>query len=254
MLKEIFSGIYKDFTTADLHSRGDGFDSEEAIIRSIHKLQDAQASDDDTLPIGLRTCSLPAFIADRDRDLGPINILDFGGSVGFGYYTTIQCCPGARIEKYDVVEGLALCKAGSRFFDATDTPVRFHSSIPADGHWDWGYLNSTLQYIDDYSGLLSHLANCCRWILLDDVPTGNNPDFVSIQRYYSSQIPHRFFSEKKLLRLFEDLELQVCYQGVYFGSILGKIDGYPMHNFPGSHRIKFSRTYLLQSRRGTYSR
>jgi len=249
MREHIFSGIYPDFAVADLQSYGEGFDSEEAVARAVQKLQEARTSPKSNIPIGLRTCSLPAFIAAQNSHLRPLSILDFGGSVGFGYWTLLQSAPNVKIEKYDIVEGQRLCQAGSELFADLDTPVRFHARISEDCSWDWAYVNSTIQYIDDYPDLLRSLLNCCDWILLDDVPAGSNPDFVSIQRYYSSTVPHRFFCESNLTKLFAELGLNIHYQGIYFGSILGKIDGYPMDNFPASHRITFSRTYLLETQR-----
>ena len=63
MREHIFSGIYPDFAVADLQSYGEGFDSEEAVARAVQKLQEARTSPKSNIPIGLRTCSLPAFIA-----------------------------------------------------------------------------------------------------------------------------------------------------------------------------------------------
>ena len=245
MHRPIFSGIYRQYDEANQHAQGDGFSTPGAIARAVDKLKTLRSLSSSTMLIGLRSSTLPAFLVGLDHQ-NAVSVLDFGGSVGFGYQTVVSCCPDLSIKRYDIVEAPAICDAGSSFFEKSD-PVHFFPQIPTDTTWDIIYLNSCIQYIDKYETLLETLGQRCRFLLIDDLPSGDIPDFISLQTYYDSLIPHRFFSLKNFITLSENSGVKLRYQNTYLGAILGKIQGYPMNNLPADYRIQFSSTLLFGS-------
>jgi putative methyltransferase (TIGR04325 family) len=245
MHKPIFSGIYRQYNEANQHAQGDGFSAPEAIERAVDKLKTLRSRSSSTMLIGLRSSTLPALLVGLDHQ-HPLSVLDFGGSVGFGYQTVVSCCPNLSIERYDIVEAPAICDAGSSIFPIAD-PINFFTQTPIDVTWDIIYLNSCIQYIDEYEALLKTLGKRCRFLLIDDLPSGKIPDFVSLQTYYDSLIPHRFFSLENFIALSVNSGIELRYQNTYLGAILGKIQGYPMNNLPKEYRIQFSSTLLFNS-------
>ncbi len=67
------------------------------------------------------------------------------------------------------------------------------------------YSNSCIQYIETLRHLKSVLLRPWAYLILEDIPNFNGPDFWTRQQYYNFNIPYHFFNINKLRRYIESL-------------------------------------------------
>ena len=145
----------------------------------------------------LRATSLPAFVELIETS----NIFDLGGGSGW----TIELLSERAlsrlnayvfIEQSEFIEKLKLITSTSEklefrtLTDASTKTIQSNSLL---------YANSALQYLSSDDALSSLIfGNRPNWLLIDDLQTSTGNDFYSLQRYYGSYIPCRFFCLNKL--------------------------------------------------------
>ena len=248
----IWEGIYDTWEEASKIAKGSGFSSDTWISTASKKLKEYRESCKNTsnpTPVSNRFSSLPlvvsSYIYDYDES---VCILDFGGGVGTHYEllkkTTPQC---DEIIDYHIIETKETCSTGSSLFDKDDS-IEFHSTFPiTDLSVDICYSNSVLQYIEDWLEIIESMIKMNpEYIVLDDFPAGDNDEFITIQNYYLSKMPHRFFNLKKSIKDIESLGYNLCYKSRYFGEVLGNFKPWPMNNFDKYHRIDHSSSLVFK--------
>jgi len=171
---------------------------------------------------------------------GKVRVLDFGGGVGSGYvHLLASLCNNAAID-YHVVELSAMCAEGRRLF-SNDKRITFHDSLSKfNGQPDIVYVNSVLQYIDDYGELLRRLAALnARFVLLARSAVGNFPTFATKQLNLQSKILAYWFLNR------DEIVGQLKawgYTSIYEGLDEQEFD---QSNFPETHRIGRMRDLLF---------
>ena len=133
----------------------------------------------------------------------PLRILDFGGGLGVGYLQVAAALPRASRIEYHIVETERVCDEGARLY-AGDARVRFHRSVPAGlRDIDVLHVNSALQYVDDWRGLLATLCGLePRFVLLVRCSAGDTPTFATAQTtLQGSRIPYWFLNLDELVGL-----------------------------------------------------
>lgn len=95
------------------------------------------------------------------RSLEPVNhdhvkILDFGGGLGLDYIAT--CYLNSIPMDYTIIEKKLTCRVGNELFISDDS-IKFIDTFPENKEvYDIVYLNSSLQYVEDYREVLEKLA------------------------------------------------------------------------------------------------
>ena len=181
-------------------------------------------------PISNRFSSLPLIISSCVKNIDEkICILDFGGGVGTHYELLKQTIPNYSLIDYHIIETKETCVEARSLFNKNEN-ITFHDGFPNEKlNPTVCYTNSVLQYIEDWLGVIKNMIEMNpEYIVLDDLPAGDNVEFITIQNYYSSKMPHRFFNLDKSIRDIESLGYQLCYKTRYFGEVLGNFCPWPM--------------------------
>jgi len=168
----------------------------------------------------------------------PVSILDFGGGIGVDFLYVRQCLGNEKIGKYYIVETENVCELGSEVFKK-EPRVEFHSTVP-ETKVDIVFLDSSLQYIEDYRDLILKLARCRPdYFLFLRTPAGNVPTYVTAQMNVpGSVIPCRFINIQELVSFME-----TCGYHLEFYSFSDR--PYDQANFPPEYRLGNYKTMLF---------
>lgn len=178
-----------------------------------------------------------------------MSILDYGGALGNTYVSLLRGVNSSSIGKYTVKELDAVCAAGKEEF-SDDKRIDFVTEIP-DGPHDIVYLGSTIQYESDWKSVLAEIAEAAsRYVLITDLPAGENPTYASAQKYYTSSIPCWFFNLDEFVQVSEAEGLSLLSSSEFYSNILSRYNYYPQSNFPLAYRVGRAKTILLAKSSG----
>ncbi len=108
-----------------------------------------------------------------------------------------------------------------------------------DGLMDVCHIGSTLQYIDNWEGLLSNINEKFKpkYFVFSDLLTGDVPTFVSHQKFYGKRVPCRFFNLKEVIDYCHNLGFEMLYKSKFISKILNQTDVFPNNGLPKEYRI-----------------
>lgn len=173
-----------------------------------------------------------------------ITILDLGGGMGIGFISILSCLEKADSLdhlNYYVIETPNMCKAGAALFK-DDRRIRFFSDFPADlENIDIIYLNSSLQYFENYKGILRNLASYkAEYFLFMKFSAGEIPTYATAQQNLKGTTSaYWFFNIEEILSLMLSLGYQLKYK-----STLSRV--YNQSNFPLEYRLGKASNLLFQ--------
>lgn len=246
----VWEGVYHDFSEARIV--GEGFESLTWISRSYSKAKEmiekseAEKTVKDTLYYN--NTLLPAIAIECIVHQNKVKILDFGGGIGSGYVPLMDGLVENDKVEYVVVEGKNNCDAGKKMFQG-DSQIRFYDHLPTLEKIDIVHLGSSIQYIENWKDLLCALSNYnASYFLFTDLPSGDMPTYVSLQKYYDSRIPHWFFNLHEFIGIMEEKEYKLMLSSAYHSNILGKYNFYPQENFSEEKRIGHSKNLVFVRR------
>jgi putative methyltransferase (TIGR04325 family) len=203
----IWEGIYEHYR--DVPASGPGFngerwvkDSFDLVNELVRTRRQEQSNSRPSPGEGEKLLSLLCSLTLRDK--GEVKVLDFGGGSGAGYVYLADMLPDATRLQYHIVETTAMCRAGEEFFQG-ETNIQFFDSLPPDGsHFDIVYINSALQYVEDYAGLIHQLcAYDPSFFLFVRLSAGKIPTFATAQRNVEgSVLPYWFLNIDELVQVF----------------------------------------------------
>jgi putative methyltransferase (TIGR04325 family) len=168
-------------------------------------------------------------------------ILDFGGGMAASYFPLISSVPNPERIEFHVVEVQAICNLGRKLLTEFSN-LYFHEKLPElSKPTHIVHAGSSIQYIPDWKGLLSEFVNYRpELLILEDIPTGNIPTFVTTQNFYGKKVRSRFLNINELIEEVQSLDYELIYQTQCTQNFLGKIGGpLPMKNFPPQYQLKF---------------
>jgi putative methyltransferase (TIGR04325 family) len=225
----IWHGVYENYR--DVPVSGPGFDSE-TWVHDVYA--DAVASLRSEAFVGAGDLALLPFLSALvSYDQDQLAILDFGGGMGIEYLHVVRSLPQGRPLQYYVVEKQSICEAASKLF-AGDSRIHFCDSLPESlQHVDIVHTRSSLQYIEDYRGLISRLAEYRpRFFLFVDLIAGRNPTYATAQQNVrGSVIACWFFNVGEILDLMTGLGYRLVFQGKQDREL-------DQRNLPESYRLE----------------
>jgi len=176
-----------------------------------------------------------------------VRVLDFGGGTGNSYYSICRhLADPAKVEWLVFDENAALYEVGKAFAPTRpETPPIFCDALP-EGPIDIVHIAGTLQYIEDYAGLIASLAERYRpqYFVLTRTYAGNIKTFVSRQVIRGSNTPCMFLNID---------ELRSSFVGVGYSEVLcapcNPIEPTKFANIPEPQQIKTSIDMVWQDRR-----
>lgn len=246
---QVWDGVYPTFAHAARDAVGPGFSGETYEARALSATRDCLDALAEGRPIPSfhkqRSTVLPAIVAMQLRPPSTLRIIDFGGGLGIGYLTLVECLgPAVGTIDYTVVEIAPVCATGRTLFPHGE--IRFVDTLP-DEPFDLVHSASALQYVEDWRGLL---AGLCRYkapyMLLSDVFAGSVTTFATLQNYYESRIAHWFLNIDELLQALSSLGYRLLMKSFVSARRLGVDDVLPMENFPPDRRLHQTLHLLLR--------
>jgi putative methyltransferase (TIGR04325 family) len=227
---KVWEGVYARFD--EVPAAGPGFDGPVWTERSraaVATLRNAPRTFDEGFLAGV--------VARRLGATGAATVLDFGGGLGTGYVRLRGCLAGPAGLHVAVVEREAVCREGAALFDG-DPHVRFHSDLPADLRPDVVHLGSSLQYVDDWRGLIARLAGYrASEIAFTDLTAGDIESFVTAQRYFASTIPVRFFRLAEVVETLAAAGYRLAGHTLFLATVAARTGPLPLDDFPAAHRL-----------------
>lgn len=236
----IWEGIYKNFKEAPMV--GSGFSGNTWNSRSLAKATRL-------IKLTEEKKAIPEFVAYRENLLPiltamlpkkkPLKIIDFGGNLGQEYLAILHSTNlKPKDIKYIVVENGEVCAVGKKLFKGKDG-IQFVSELPRASSVDIIHIGSTLQYIEDWRGLVKQFAQFTpSYILFTDLQAGDIPTFATSQNYYDSKMPVWYFNIREIVKEFKKLGFELLHRSTFRGSFLGKEQDRPMQNLPKKFRLK----------------
>lgn len=210
-------GDYKTFKDAKIDSTGyDRMEILERVKDSILKVKKGEAVyERDSVIFNEIHYSWPLltglmWIA---ANKGRLYVVDFGGSLGSGYFQNKKFLEGIDV-KWSVVEQEHFVKVGKELI--ADERLRFYESIEMcmqDSHPDAIVFSSVLQYLDDpYKFIERILSYKFEYILIDRTQFTDNKELITVQKVpphiYEASYPCWIFNESKFFDAFiEDYEI-----------------------------------------------
>lgn len=168
----------------------------------------------------------------------PPTIFDFGGNVGFHYYTYAKYIQYPDHLKWMVCEVPAIEKAGRKLAERlSSTHLSFVADFAEATHYEIFLASGSLQYLQNFSDLLSQLPCNPNHLLINRLPLYDGESFVTLQNGGKVFYPQYVFNQAnfiesltklgyKLIDIWEDAqdacmipfhpEYSVhCYHGLY---------------------------------------
>lgn len=182
---------------------------------------------------------LPFLVSILSKQRGtPVSVLDFGGGIGVDFLYTTHCLDDGSINKYFIVETANVCQLGAKIFE-NDPRMVFCTVVPKE-KIDIVFLDSSLQYVENYRDLLLSLAECQpEYFLFLRTPAGDVPTYVSAQMNVSNSIiPYRFLNIDEL----RDFMSASGYD-LSFSSNSSRL--YDQSNFPAEFRLGHAKSMLF---------
>lgn len=179
----------------------------------------------------------------------PLNILDFGGSLGSTYYQTKDFLTGQNCASWNIVEQEHYVACGKANFE--DSTLKFYSSIDsclAQKKIDFVLLSSSVQYLKDPHVFLEKLAGYDFDFILFDRTAFNNAtnDRLTLQvvppEIYPVSYPAWFFHKEFFLSHFSDRYKVVAEFPSYVkGEAVMFIDDKPQGSSKGFYLVNSSK-------------
>ena len=159
---------------------------------------------------------LPFLAAVAARRHAVLRVLDFGGRWERVRCRSERCSPATSELEFVVVENAAITDAGSTLF-ADDSGVRFRTDLPAPSErFDIVHFGSSLQYVDDWKGLLASVSALePEYLVFADLTAADNRSFVTVQRYDDRRIPVRFWNVDEFIAAVSALGFELLLKARY---------------------------------------
>ncbi len=244
----IWEGVYQDWVEAP--HVGDAFNDEKWLIDQVAKTSSEIIGLEDD---GIAGCAvsrdyiLPVVAALAVQNGRAPRIFDFGGGMASSYPLVMGAVPGSESIQFHVLESPGICELGSVKF-SKHTNLFFHTEMPPLGEdFDIVHAGRSIQYVDDWRGLLRKFAEMSpKYILLAGLLAGNIKTFVTTQNYYGCKIPVRFLNRSDVICTVENFGYKLIYKTLHFSKRLGKEGALPMDNLPVECRLTHPCQLLFQ--------
>lgn len=142
------------------------------------------------------------FLIQALNQMDNIHVLDFGGSLGFGYRALIMACPEKNI-KYSVVETPLVCDAARQCYDSPN--IAFEDNLTSTNNVDIVYIRTSLQYAAEWKETLNALVSLEPSIFVfAHISAGPIRTFQAIQNYYGRKVPYWWISLTELKQVMKE--------------------------------------------------
>lgn len=248
----VWEGVYESFPLAAQKAQGEGFSGSTYRERSSAVARECLAALAQDTPIPQfhkqRSTLLPCTAAMIVSVKGGVRILDFGGGLGIGYMTLQESMrESLHTINYSILEVPSVARMGEEMLG---DKVNYLSRLEGAGKFDLIHAASSLQYVEDWRGLIHTFAALeAEYLLLSDIFAGNFVSFATLQNYYESKIPHWFLNLDELIEALRGAGYDLLMKTYAASRRHESVDILPMENFPQGLRLSQSLHLLLQKRK-----
>lgn len=234
--KSIWEGVYQNFSEVPISSPV--FNDDLWVTKQHARIKQIIENHQNGTIVS-RDYPMPVITSMLLQQKKHVSVLDFGGGMGQTYFEIICKVPDAReritftvVETLAVTQNLAPEVKGYPHLNFTDNYKTISMPI------DLIHVGSTLQYIDDWHGLLMSLAKKFKpsIFVLSDLLVGDIPTFVTAQSYYDRIICARFINEREFCEHWDMLGYDLIFRSDY-QPIEGD-DYFSNHALPETHRLR----------------
>ena len=236
---KVWEGVYKDFNEAPNDTGF--FDKEKWLeqeksecIKKNKLLKYKNKSDISQLAKSNDYC-LPVVLSMLDRGVKEeITILDFGGGLASIYHETMEMLECSENIKFLIVENSNICQLGNHIYESNNK-IEFATELPNNLKVDIVHAGSSMQYVDDWTGLLDIFSQYKpKYMIFSDLPAGNIETFVTVQNHDGELIPVRFWNLQEFVDGVESLGYRLVFKSRF---INGYIDY--MGCFERKYRLEY---------------
>lgn len=242
-VRSLWKGVYRSFEEAG--GDYDAFETEIWINNQKNKVkreyEGLEKPQQITKGATARDYPLPLIVSMLLTQQEKVSVLDFGGGMGAQYLELISKLPNAKDSvNFLVVDGGKTLENIPEEMRAYANLSFYESLESLNDEVDILHIGSTLQYIEDWKGLLTFLIKKFNpnYFVFSDLLAGDIPTFVSHQIFYNKRIPHLFLNLEEFIGFFtEELGFQLSYKAKYIHPILNQEKIFPNYALPEKYRI-----------------
>jgi len=169
-----------------------------------------------------------------------IAIADLGGGMGVNYIYANSVKPENAFIDYHIIEMSDVCAVGQTLYSG-DT-ITFYEPFPAVlPELHIAYVNSALQYMENYRDILFQLAKYCpQYMLFERLSAGPFPTFFTAQvNLPGAVIPYQFINIEEFTSVLQDFGYQKNFQ-------INDPWSYNQHNLPECYRMQYAPNLLFK--------
>lgn len=184
-----------------------------------------------------------ALIVNQATKQGPCRVLDFGGGTGFVYFLVKPALRRPELVDWHVTDSSGLTRMGEQA-RRPDDRIRF--AVQPEGfdvdRFEIVYLNTVLQYVDDWRACLERLlAPRPPVLIFTRLLAGAIPTFVARQVIGGTSTPCRFLNLDELLAFFGEYG----YGADLIAPACDSLAGHYADDIPEDHRLERELTLVL---------
>ena len=132
-------------------------------------------------------------------------------------------------------------------FDNKHVKINFLKKFNFKKKYDYVHISDSLQYVYDWENFLKKInKNNHKFIIINNVPAGENKTYITKQKFYGREIPNIFFSSSKICKCLYNFKL--TYKSLFLNKILGVYRSYPQDNFEKKDRIDYPKTLIFKNK------
>lgn len=242
----LWEGVYENFAEAD--GDLDAFSTDiwvskqkDRIYAALDNLnQGSFVSKDYPLPL-----VISMLLCEKDH----ISVIDFGGGMGLQYLEMIAKVPMAKDKvSYLVVDEISSIQHRPPELNQFNMLKFFSNFNGIEGsNQDIIHMGSTLQYIEDWKGLLQTLNRKFKpkYFVFSDLLAGNVPSFVTRQIFYEKKIPVNILNIEEFKDYMRTQSFCINYQTLFQNIILGNTT-FPNSLLPEKNRLSMASNLIFK--------
>jgi putative methyltransferase (TIGR04325 family) len=238
---KIWEGVFSSF--AETGADNSAFEGDTWINKLIERAAHAKAQSAGTAAVApvteTRDYALPFIAATIARRDTPLRILDFGGGIATSFFPLVQMLPADQPLVFVVIENETVCEIGRNVLSG-EMRVRFQSRLPADEFFDIVHCSSSIEYIDDWRGMLARLSQYRpAYLMFVNLPAADNKTFVTTQHYYGKRIPMHFWNFRDFVSQVESLGYELMLKCRFRGNWRDAYPEMPTEHFNSEYRANY---------------
>jgi putative methyltransferase (TIGR04325 family) len=249
----IWEGVFGSFKESGADASA--FESDIWIGKLVERAEQAMAQSAGTAAVAAvtetRDYALPFIAAAIARRNEPLRILDFGGGIATSYFPLIQMLPADQPLEFTVVENETICERGRKMVPQ-DARILFRSQLPTAARFDIVHCGSSIEYVDDWQGVLTKLVEYePAFMLFVNLPAADNESFVTAQNYYGKRIPVRFWNFHEFVSRLEKLGYDLMFKSRFRGYWRDAYPEMPTGHFEPAYRADYFTQLVFRRQIGT---